>query len=196
MLNQALLTTLRILILRAGPEDFPYDRGRTLTPLCLLAGLVCFALLFAVILPPVAAVAVSVVVLVAMALTVRMTLAARKLDNRFQQTLNALVAVNAALSLAMVPPVSALAPMLVEFVNKLAANNDLANHPEQLPQPPGLPSLLFDLLSLWQFVVSSRVYARSVNAGMFGGIGLALLGVVITMLFMLFAGPLIGTFVR
>lgn len=194
MLPQAFWISLRILSFRAGPEDLPFDPSPRLTRVALLFALLSFAAFFALTLPPPAAGAASAAVVAAFWLVTRMILRLRKLDNRFQQTFNALLITNALLTLAMIPPFSKLAPTIVDLYTQLQHNPDIANHPENWPQPSASASLLFDVLGLWQLVVCSRIYGRAAATGSLGGLGISLLSMIAMFLLMLFATPLIGVF--
>jgi hypothetical protein len=195
MLPQAFWISLRILIFRAGPEDLPFDPSPRLTRVALLFAMLSFAAFFALTLPPPAAGAASAVAAAALWLVTRVTLRLRKLENRFQQTFNSLLITSALLTLAMIPPFSQLAPVIVELYAQLRKNPDVANHPENWPQPSAAASLLFDVLCLWQLVVCSRIYGRAAATGSLGGLGISLLSIIAMSMLMLFAAPLISLFV-
>jgi hypothetical protein len=194
MLPQAFWTSLRILFFRSGPEDFPYDPGRSLSIACIAFGLLANAALamamgelavrmHAVTIPTtvVLAIAVAVASVLAMGLFTRLALQVRQLDNRYQQTFNALLMTSSILSLALVPLVHLLAPLMPiaqELNEKLAANPGLAQDPDTLSALPGwsvLLMLVMPWLVVWQFAVTSFIYRRAANVRTGGGILIALL---------------------
>lgn len=196
MLTQALAVSLRIIVLRAGPEDFPYDPAGRLNGACLLFALLAYALFLAFVLPPAAAAMTAAAMLAAIWLVTRLTLASRKLENRFQQTFNAQLATSALLTLAMIPAFAKLAPAVLEMYQQIKLHPELANQPDKWPKPSPAASLLSDLLMVWQLVVSARIYGRAANVGPLGGVAIAVLGALAMLLMMLFFAPLIGVFLR
>jgi hypothetical protein len=184
MLTLAFRTCLRILIFRAGPEDFPYDTGHRLSFACIVLAVLANTLLTAVLAatlptPPgaLAEAAIGIVTVAAMGVFTRVALRARQLDNRFQQTFNALLATSSILTLAMVLPMQAVLPYLVAaqaFMEKLNANPDLARDPSAAPAFPGA-LLVVMMLMVWQFVVTSHIYRHAANTRTGGGILIALL---------------------
>jgi len=192
MLTQAFWTSLRILVFRAGPEDFPYDPGPTLGRVCLLAALAAFAALFGLMIPPFAAVAFAALTILALWLVSRSVLRMRGLENRLQQTFNALLLTNAVLTLLMLPPFARIAPLFLDFYQQLRQHPELANQPQNWPQPAAGPSFVFDLLGLWQFVVCARIFGHGASVGPLGGLGLMLLCMALSFVLALLASPLIG----
>lgn len=158
MLASVSSATLKILLFRAGPEEFPYDPGRNLTLACLGFGVLANAALLLFLMPPLAALFGGIANVGFLALFTRLTLAARKLDNRFQQTFNALVVSGAVLTLLMVPFFAKLAPVLAQIAELLAKNPELAKHPEKLPTPPSMPIMVLMMLGTWQIAVISRIF--------------------------------------
>jgi hypothetical protein len=190
MLTQAFWTSLRIIAFRAGPEDLPYDPGRSLTGACVVFALLANTVLAAMLIsvspvtlkaPLLAAVVLAVATVAALAVFTRFMLRTRQLDNRFQQTFNALLLTSSALSLALALPLHLLAPLLpsVEsYVEKIQQHPELANDPSAIPDLPGwagLLSLLLPALFAWQFAVTSYIYRRAANTRTAGGIFIALL---------------------
>jgi hypothetical protein len=194
MLPQAFWTSFRILIFRAGPEDFPYDGSNRISAACIAFAVLVNAALAAVagqvgVLmkamdapPPLwADVLLGGVSVGAMGLFTRFALRTRQLENRFQQTFNALLATSSLLSLLMVLPIRELLPFLPvaqALSDKLAANPDLVNDPNAmavLPDWTKLLSLLVPVLLAWQFAVTAFIYRRAANTRMGGGVLIALL---------------------
>lgn len=194
MLPQAFWISLRILFFRAGPEDLPYDQGRVLSTACIAFGVLVNAAL--AMMSAQAAVqmralqampslyfmlAVGVAAVLAMGLFTRLVLQARRLENRFQQTFNALLLTSSALSLVMIPPIRLLIPLLSvaeQLRDKLAEHPELANDPATLAALPPwslLLTLLLPWLLIWQFAVTTFIYRRAANVQTGGGILIALL---------------------
>ena len=190
MLTQAFWTSLRIIAFRAGPEDLPYDPGRTLTGACIAFGLLAHAVLGSMLLsmaqttikaPLLAAALLSVATVLALGVFTRFMLRTRQLDNRFQQTFNALLLTSSVLALALALPLHLLAPLLpaVEsYFEKVQQHPDLANDPSAVPNLPGwagLLSLLLPMIFIWQFAVTAYIYRRAANTRTAGGIFIAVL---------------------
>jgi len=202
MLPQAFWTSLRILVFRSGPEDFPYETGKRLSAACIAFGVLANAALAAVMgqmavslkvlsqAPPLwADVVLGVVSVGAMGLFTRVVLRARQLESRFQQTFNALLATSSILSLLLVFPILQLLPFLPvvqELRKKMLANPDLINDPAATSGVPAW-TLLFWLMTLalpiWQFAVTAFVYRRAANTRTGGGIFIALLCLLVVMSF-------------
>jgi len=202
MLPQAFWTSLRILLFRAGPEDFPYDASKRLSVACIAFGVLVNAALAVVAAemgvlvkaltetPPFwADLVLGAVSVAAMGLFTRVALRARQLESRFQQTFNALLVTSSTLGLLMVLPIRQLLPFLPvaqELSKKLTANPDLVNNPSVMSALPGwtlLFSLMIPALLGWQFAVSAFIYRRAANTKAGGGIFIALLCVLTVLSF-------------
>lgn len=194
MISEAFRVSLRILFFRAGPQDFPFDPTPNLSRICVAFAVAVFAAWWAVVLPVPSALLAAVVTVFSMWAVTRATLNLRKLNNRLQQTVNALLLTNALLTLAMLPPFAALAPPMIELFGKLAKDADLMNHPEQWPPMPQGAGLLIDVLGIWQLVICSRVYGQAADTGAFGGVLIALLAMIAMSLFVAAASPLLAVF--
>ncbi len=194
MLTQALWTSLRILVFRAGPEDFPYDPSRRLNVGCAALGVLVNAALAAVmgqaavamkLLPqqpsPLADLLLGAMTVLAMGLFTQVALRVRQLENRFQQTFNALLCTSSVLALLMVLPILQLLPILPlaqELSTRLATDPNLANDPSMVSALPGgtpLYCLMIAVLLVWQFAVTAQVYQRAANTRAAGGILIAML---------------------
>ena len=179
MFAQALRVTFRILVLRAGPEDFPYDQRPGLTAACVAFCLLANAALLQVILPWADALLSSLANIAFLGLFLRFSLALRRMDSRFQQGFNALMMTGGVLALAMLPLFAQFAPELMKLMQALQADPALKDHPERWPQVPAMPLRLFAVLALWQLVIVCRIFKAAAGVGVM----LALLGT----LFMLYA---------
>ncbi|PPE75924.1 hypothetical protein C3942_03320 [Solimonas fluminis] len=158
MLASVSAATLKLLFFRAGPEDFPYDPGRSLLLGCIAFAVLSNAALLSFLLPPAAALAGAAVNTAFLALFTRFSLATRKLDNRFQQTFNALLATTAVLTLFMLPFFAKIAPVLAQIAEMVQKDPSLANKPEMLPTPPSSAMSALMLLGIWQIVVICRIF--------------------------------------
>ena len=195
MLIQALRIALSIMFFRAGPQDMPYDQGPRLTRSCALLAAVVYALFWANFAPPLAAVVLAAMMVSVIGVTTRAVLTMRKLENRFQQTYNAIMLSGTMLVLAALPVLAIIAPPLIDYLQHNLQDPKLANHPEQWPDLPEVSegaALLFDLLMLWLFVVSARIYGQSIDAGVFGGVLITLLALSAIMLGLIFVSPLVN----
>ena len=182
MFAQALNVTLRILVLRAGPQDFPYAAG--LMPVIVLLAVAANAAMFAQVLPPPMALGIGLAMVLAMAVVTRSILRARGVANRYQQTYNALLATSTLLTLALLPPFMQVAPQLLE----------LAKHPETLSNPdqvklPGLPVFVMNLINFWSFAVTGPIFRHAANVNLWIGLFIAFVAAGV----MLFVGIIGGT---
>lgn len=178
-----LVTTLKILLFRAGPQDMPF--APTLTRLLLSLAALSNWLLFALLLSPLQAALMAVASVLGVVLATEMILRPRGLTNRVSQTLSALLATGTVLNLLMLIPASQVAPHLAE----------LAKHPELLKQPAklNLPQgavLGVDAINLWAFAVSAHIYRQATNARVLGGIGFAVLASVLVLVLVFFVATL------
>lgn len=178
-----LMTTFKILLFRAGPQDMPFDPA--LTRLLLPLATISNWLLFALLLSPLHAALMAVASVLGLVIATEMILRSRGLADRVSQTLSALLAASALLNLLMLIPASQLAPHLAE----------LAKHPELLKQPAklNLPQgavLGVDAINIWAFAVSAYIYRQAANARVLGGIGFALLATVLVLVLVFFIATL------
>ncbi|HEX7381818.1 MAG TPA: hypothetical protein VF265_06630 [Nevskiaceae bacterium] len=175
-----LTSIVRLLVFRGGPQDVPYAPRlvRWMVPAAALVGW----LLFAQMLPPLAAAVVAVVNVLATILVAQGVLRARNLVARTPQTIAALLGTGILLNLLMVYPLSLLAP----YVAKLAEHPEAFAHGDV--KLPGGPVLVVDFLNVWGFAVTAWIYRHAANVRLIGGIGFALLAsIVVLMLMMLVA---------
>lgn len=182
MLNQIAAITWRILLFRAGPQDLPYSHALTQWTVCaaLLAEFAQYRLTLAA--GP--ALVHALVSVAAMAGFIFMVLQLRGLRNRIQQTVNALFITGSALTVLLLPPLSAITPHML----KIAQNPDLARS-EPLP---ALPALAVMALTLWGFMVAAHIFRHALNANLAVGAVLALLTALVTVSFASGFSMLIG----
>jgi hypothetical protein len=170
MSNQAVATALRILLFRAGPQDFPFSETltRAIVPLTALIWFLQYRLT----LPLVQAVVQAFASLAVLAAFSYVLLQKRGLLNRLRQTLDSLYLTDAMLTLVLLPPLSELAPQMV----RLADNPDLART-EALP---ALPALAVTFVSMWNFAVTAHIYRHALNTHLGIGALVALLSTLVT----------------
>ncbi|WP_028080008.1 hypothetical protein [Solimonas soli] len=168
MLAAIVNATLRILLFRAGPQDFPYD-PRLTAPLALLLAL-AIGLQAMPSVPVGGAIAVALATVAALGMVTRLVLRMRQLDARFHQTFAALLASNAVLTFLIVPFAVKAAPALHE----LASHPELFEHPEQMTTPLPLAAVfVMFALSLWNLLVNASIFRHAVNVSFGAGILIA-----------------------
>ncbi len=170
MPTQAFAAALRILLFRAGPQDFPYSKtlARTIVP---LAALMLF-LQYRLTLPILQAVVQALASLAVLAAFSFALLQRRGLLNRLRQTLDSLFLTDAVLILFLLPPLSAIAPLMV----RLAENPELARTE---PLPP-LPALAVMAVSMWNFLVTAHIYRNATGTHFGVGALMSLLSTLVT----------------
>jgi hypothetical protein len=170
MLNQAASVAIRLLLFRAGPQDFPYSAAltRVVVPLALLAAFLQYRLTLA----PAPALVHAVANVAVLAAFTHLVLHMRNMANRTQQTLNSLYAIGTALTLLMLAPLSALAPHMI----RIAANPELART-EPLPTWPAFAVIA---VSLWHFLASASIYRHALDTRFGIGALVALAGALLT----------------
>lgn len=182
MFVQAINVTLRILIFRAGPQDFPFGSG--LTQVCVLLAAAANALVFSQVLPVPMSLAMSIAMVAAIALVTQSVLKARKLENRFQQTFNALLATTSVLTLSLLPPFAQIAPQILEVTK----NPELLNNPEAL-HISGAAVFFMNLANFWNFAVTAHIFRHAANVNLWAGFLIAFIAAGIV----LFLGVLGGS---
>jgi hypothetical protein len=166
MLSQALNATFRILLFRAGPQDFPFAQG--LMPLCIALAAGANALMLAQVLPVPMAIAMALAMVAAMALVTRSVLRARNLLNRYQQTFNALLATTAVLTLALLPAFVQMAPAVMQ----IAKNPQLLETPDAV-KVPAFGVFWMNLLNIWNFAVTAHIFRHAAGVQMWVGLFIA-----------------------
>ena len=167
MLTQAAAAAIRIVLFRAGPQDFPYAPPLVASIPVVAIGI--YGVLFARLLPGSFAIVLSLLLVASLAIVTRAMLNVRGVSARFQQTFHALLASGAILTVISLPPVVALGPTL----EKVAANPDLMNHPEQI-QGPGWATFALNMITLWALAVFANVFRHALNVPLWTGPLLAL----------------------
>jgi len=184
MLTQALTSAVRILLFRAGPQDFPFSDDPRLPRFCVAAALAADFALYALGAPPLPALIAALAVVATLAFYTRMLLRLRQLDNRAPQTVNALLLSGALLTTLMLYPMSTLQPMTQAIMHLVETNPELANDTAKLQalvaktqQENGGTAMSAVLLMLvvWQFAVMSHIFRNALQIGLFGGIAVTLL---------------------
>jgi len=189
MLSQAAVVALRILLFRAGPQDFPHA-PQLVAPLPALAAGAYFAL-YAILMPPGVSLVLALASVGALALVTHSLLSARRVVNRFQQTFHALLATGLVLTLASIPPMTALAPSL----RQIAANPELLQQPGAV-QAPALASLLVNAINLWNLAVYAHIFRHAAEVKMWSGLLIALFVVFSVLLLSIVAAQLLLPMVR
>jgi hypothetical protein len=200
MFSQALQATLQILLFRAGPEDFPYSEDGRLDRACQALGVLATAVLFGLVQPLPLAVLDGLVATAVVSLYVRLVLRLRGLDARIQQTRNALLASGSLLMLVLALPMSAVMPVMMEFLETIAAAQQAAGPdappqpitPEQMPQVPVFAGLVIDLLGLWFAASATHVLRRATGIPRFTAAMMALLLIGNVMVAMMITGNLLS----
>jgi hypothetical protein len=184
MVLQALNAALRILLFRAGPQDFPYSPQLTqvIAPLAVAANY----LVFAQVLPVAMSLAMAAAAVGGLALVVRGLLRARGLESRYNQAINAMWLCSAILTAALAIPFSDFAPVLLEMARNPEALDDAA----ALQVPQGA-ALMMNLLNIWSFAVTVYILRSATDAG----IGLSLLFAVFAAFAVAFLVIVCGSFV-
>lgn len=167
MLTQAAAAAIRIVLFRAGPQDFPYAPPLVASVPVVAVG--AYGVLFACLLPGPFAIVLSLLLVASLAIVTRALLNVRGLSARFQQTFHALLAGGVVLTIVSLPPVVALAPTL----EKVAANPELMNNPQQI-QGPAWATFLLNIITLWALAVFANVFRHALNAPLWAGPLLAL----------------------
>ena len=164
MLANAVRITLRLMMFRSGPQDFPYSNQATqiVAPLAVLANFLQFRFT----LPPTPALVQAVVSLATLVCAVMLLLQMRNLFNRAQQTCNALFATNCAFTLLLIPVLMPIAPVLQE----IAANPDAMEQ----AQIPGVPMLMMFGLSIWNLGVTAHILRHALDLRPWLAVGLSI----------------------
>lgn len=179
MLRNVIAATLRLILFRAGPQDFPFDPNltRALVPAAALANY----LVLVTVLPPAIAVVMSLAVVSALGFSTHLVLRARGVQARFMQTYHALLAVATVMTLALWPPFSVIAPALIELSSNPEALEDGSN----LDLPAG-PAFLMNALNVWNFMVNASIFRHAANLNLGLGVVVALVVAFGVLMFVVF----------
>ncbi len=188
MIAQAFSATLKIVLFRAGPQDFPFLPQWTRT-ICVIGATPVF-FVYALALSPALALIMATATVVGVALATRVILRVRNMEARFIQTFQTLLCTSALLTALMAIPFSQVAPQLVE----------LASDPEAMAAgtPPDLPGgavLVMNLLNIWNFLVTAHVFRHATNSGMAMGLVWAFAAAAVMLASVLLFGSLLGALV-
>lgn len=182
MFSRVAAATLQLLRFKAGPQDFPYDKGLTL-PIIAATVLVNFMQGSFIAQPAVALAEAITVVLVTIAFT-QFALQFKKLTNRAQQTVNSLLAANTALTCFSIPVMIWFGPALQDL---LSASGE-GQQPRSLP--PGM--FLLSLLGFWNLAVSANIFRHALDVGLFLGFGVAFASLLMAASLVTSVGQLLG----
>ncbi|MDT0617941.1 hypothetical protein RM531_05610 [Salinisphaera sp. P385] len=164
MFVQTLRVTLDILLLRRGPQDLPADWNL----LSLVAG-AYLTVTFAQVSVAASVGPALVQALLAtglLALYVHGVLKFRDLSPRFLQTLIAFFATGTALTILMLGPTSALAPMLTALAEGAS--------PDDIPQPSTLVLLVYMIVGIWGLIAFGHIYRHALDLSLGFGVLVAL----------------------
>lgn len=192
MLKAALAVTLRILLFRAGPEDFPYSEQPRLLYSCMVLAVLASGLLFGALMTPLAALATGAFATAALSMFTRMLLRLRKLDNRHAQSLGALLCCGSLLMLVMRLLINETIPEMRDFYDHLLKDPAFGDDVANWPKVQGITSYALNFLMLWLFAVTAHIYRRATGTGFLLSGGLAALAMMNVLMFLLFTSPLLG----
>lgn len=166
MLAELLKVSFRILLFRAGPEDFPYAADGRWDQLALGLGIVATTALFSLVQPLPLALIDALVATAVVHFYSRLVLRMRGLDARHAQTRNALLACGGLLLAALCVPMAATLPQMMAYVDTMieaqqAAGAGTAPARPALPQIPLLYGVLIDVLGLWFAAVQTHILSRA-----------------------------------
>jgi hypothetical protein len=186
MLNTILTVTLRLLLFRAGPQDFPH--ARALVAWMPAIAIAAYFAVFSVLLPRSASLVLAAVSVGALAFVTHSLLSARRVANRFQQTFHALLATGTVITLASIPPMRALAPSILQ----------LAHDPQAVAtvQASPLASIALNALNIWNFFVYAHIYRHATDTRLWTGALIALFVVFSVLLLSLLFAQLFVSLLR
>jgi len=159
MLAEALRATISLALFKTGPQDFPYDQR--LMPWLVAATILGNAILVSSVASPLVGALMGAVFVAAVALNTNMLLKMRGVPERFQQTMNSLLAIQVLLSVLMLGPMLKLAPAMAEMLR--SAGNDFEQMQAEADKLPVFPRLAMDLLFIWGSAVCINIYRHAAN---------------------------------
>lgn len=188
MLNQIAAVTLRLLLFRAGPQDFPYAPALVAWMPAVAVG--AYFVVLRMLAPPAVALVLAAASVATLAFVTHSLLSARRVANRFQQTYHALLATGVVLTLASVPPIAVLAPAL----KQIAQNPELLQQAGAVEASP-LASLAVNALNFWNLAVYAHIFRHATDARLWTGVLIALFVVFsVLLLSILFAQIVLSLF--
>lgn len=203
MFAQALRVALQLMLFRSGPQDMPYAPSltRMLAALSVAMGM----LLLSPVTPLPLAFATGVGGVAGIAFFVRQLLKGRKLDNRFSQVLTAHLLTGSLFALALWPAFNAMAPAMLEVMEKMRAGYSLGTDADGQLAVTGLPAgkalsiavpgwaaLWSDLIFVWSLVVATRINRLAADLNTPSSVLLTLLSLFVLMGFVLTAQLLVA----
>lgn len=188
MFLQALNVALRILLFRAGPQDFPYSPQ--LTQAAVPFAITANYLVFAQVLPPLMSLVMSTAAVGGIALVLRGLLRARQLEARLNQALNALLLCSGLLTAVLALPFAEVAPAIL----KLAQNPELLADAEAM-QVPQSAAFLMNLLNIWNFAVTVYIIRQAAQTGTGLSLLLALVAAIAVAFFVVVCGSFVSALV-
>ena len=183
MLSQVLVAALRILTFRAGPQDFPY--APQLTATIVTAAVLVEYVIFALVVPAPMALAWALSVVGGVSLVAHALLRARGFDNRFQQTMGALLATGILLGLMMLPPYTQTAPL----IRMVAENPEILKQPESVQAPRGA-AFFINLVTFWDVAVTAHIFRHAAGVSLVAGVAITIVAGLFVLLLMAFSGSL------
>lgn len=169
MLSQVVNVTLRMMIFRAGPQDLPF--APAMTRVLIVVAVLANAALASITLSPGLGLLSAIGAIFGLSVATRSLLRLRKLDNRYQQTFHALLTTGIAFAVLMYVPMSQLMPQIM----KIAQNPALMEKGPNAVDLPGFAVLSFDLLVIWNFMVTAHIYRHAAGLRLAAGMLVAIL---------------------
>jgi hypothetical protein len=189
MLATAAWRTFQILFFQAGPQDFPYSPqlSRGSAAICALAT----AFLLQILVPFPVAIAVGIVSVAVIASLTQTLLNLRKLPNRFEQTLGALMAAGIAFCVLALPIAFATAPEFLKVMNDPAMlERARTGTTPQLDLPVGA-ALGWDLVFFWSIAVFANIFRQAADFSAAAGVLMVIVLVFVQMIVSSFAAAVV-----
>lgn len=169
MLAELLKVAFRILLFRAGPEDFPYAEDGRWDRLAAGIGIGSTTVLFGLTQPLPLALLEGIVATAVVGVYARLVLRLRGLEARHAQTRNALLTCGGLLLAAMAVPLAAILPHVTAYLDALVEAQRVAATGAEptlppvttLTDAPMIHRTLLDVLGLWFIAVQTRILGRA-----------------------------------
>lgn len=163
MYTHSLAVILKLLLLRAGPEDLPFSRD--LTRVMFVLGTVSATALMGIGAPLPVALLMALAGIAANALFTWGVLEPRGLRNRFQQTFNAQMGIGVFFALAMVPAFMVIAPEMARVIADAELAQRLREGDATVVHLPLWIGLYIDVVFLWSLVVNAHILRGATGTG-------------------------------